>query len=233
MTNTQYELTLQSLIDGELSLAERNAFLKSIAIDDAERWRSIAMTFIEERVWQADLCPAAAGETIAEPVPAAGVRSKPVAANSITPAVRTSPRQQVAGRHTGGSLWNRQLATLAMSVLLTAAVCFFWGHASGREAGFTAAQSLELQNGMGDSLGGQANDNGPAATLAIFSKNPAVIDPWLTEPWAADLRTRWLQAGYVVNPRPVPVSVKLPGGGTADVILSDPEVQYVGNSAFQ
>lgn len=214
MTTTQYELTLQSLIDGELTLAERNEFLAGIAVDDAASWRGLALAFIEEQTLRTELGEVAADRAARQ---TGNANTQPVAH-----AARIPIRQPL-----GGQTGNRRVVTLAMTVLLTAVGSFFWGHASGREAGVASAQLMEHDNWPGEDA------SVPTVTLTSLPANPAVVDPWLTEPWAAELRAQWLQAGYVVNPRPVPVSVKLPGGGTADVIISDPEVQYVGNSAFQ
>lgn len=218
------ELTLQSLVDGEFSVAERNDLLDQIHAQDASSWRMVALAFVEEQALRA------------------GARS---AATEDSAAIASMPRSAVhaeAGKNSARRKLSRVARgmALAASVLVLAGVGYFWGHADGKQAqadqarpGTNLAMDDAGTRGSDATLGSGAAANNPATTMVSFPANPAAIDPWLTEPWADELRTQWLQSGFLVDPRPVPISITLPGGGTAEVILSDPQVKFVGNAAFQ
>ncbi len=205
--NIHEELTLQSLIDGELSLAERNQCLAGVESDDAATWRKIALAFVEHQAFRTGLREGTTSQANAP-------RQSNASTSQQSKRAITPRRRQL------------QLAAAALSVVALVIAGFAWGHANGHEAGVQAARDLDTPS--------VARTDAPAITRPIaLPANPAAEDPLLTDPWAAEIRAQWLQAGYVVDPRPVPVSVKLPGGGTADVILSDPDIQYVGNAVFQ
>lgn len=215
--NIHDELTLQALVDGELTVAERNACLGEISGDDVESWRTVALAFVEDQAMRHGMREHAG----AKPAPQTNVPARTAAITQVATSGAVVERVQERSRMKRGS-W--QVVAAALGVLAIALGGFAWGHANGREAGLLAGKKSRIESPIA-----QANND----TADALPSLPAVVDPWLTQPWAAQMRAQLLQAGYLVDPRPVPVKVTLPGGRTTQVILSDPDIQYVGNAAFQ